>query len=149
MVLLLLLFTPTEPYNSLRLTYNSRLDGSHRHQQQQLQLQPHHLQQPGSPVGAHSKPPAATSSASSMTAGRPWLGFAGLHNLMQPGGVHEEVRMRMTRVTLQLAELACQLVSLLWLMPGTGQLSVCLHVCMGCGYASALGPVQRCGVVAV
>jgi hypothetical protein len=99
---------PTEPYNTLRLAYSSSLDIAHR---QQLQ---HRMMQASSPGGGplhHSRGSSSSSSSVAMAAGQPWLGLAGLQNLLQPGGVHEEARVRMTHAASQLAELTSQLVS--------------------------------------
>lgn len=90
----------------MRLVYSSSLDNTHRQQQQQQA-------KAAAAISPGVLPAAADSSASvgSPAAGLPWLGLAGLNGLMQANTVQEEVRVRMTQVVQQLAELATQLVS--------------------------------------
>jgi hypothetical protein len=90
--------------------YTSSLDPTHRQQQQQQQ----HVKSPAtatSPPGGLPGPSDSAASSVTIAAGVPWLGLAGLSGLMQPGRVQDEVRVRMTQVALQMAELATQLVS--------------------------------------
>lgn len=94
--------------NALRLVYSSSLDPTHRQQQQQ------HVKSPAtatSPPGGLPGPADSAASSVTIAASVPWLGLAGLSGLMQPGRVQDEVRVRMTQVALQMAELATQLVS--------------------------------------
>lgn len=125
--------------NTLRLVYSSTLDITHKQQQQQ-----HHqgkataISSPGQGL----QPTASDSTSSSVTpaAGLPWLGLAGLSGLMQAGTVQEEVRVRMTQVARQLAELATQLVSVLaeqWCGQGNAACHV-LGVCWVLFWAQAV-----------
>jgi hypothetical protein len=102
--------TPTaDANNTLRLVYSSSLDPTPPRQQQQ------HVKSPAtatSPPGGLLGPTDSAASSVTIAAGVPWLGLAGLSGLMQPGRVQDEVRVRMTHVALQMAELATQLVSL-------------------------------------
>jgi hypothetical protein len=91
--------------------YSSSLDITHKQQQPHHQGKAAAISSPGQGL----QPTASDSTSSSVTpaAGLPWLGLAGLSGLMQAGTVQEEVRVRMTQVARQLAELATQLVSVL------------------------------------
>lgn len=80
---------------------------THRQQQQQAKAAAAATVGPSQGV-----PAACDSNSSSITAaGLPWLGLTGLSGLTQAGSVQEEVRVRMTHVARQLAQLASQLVS--------------------------------------
>lgn len=96
----------TDAYNTMRLVYNSSLDFTHRQQQQPQQGKATPVNSPGL-----TSAPNSNGSMSSPAAGLPWLGLAGLNGLMQANKVQEEVRVRMTQVARELAELATQLVS--------------------------------------
>jgi hypothetical protein len=113
--------SPADAYNTMRLVYISSLDSTHRQQQQQ------HAKAVNSPGVL----PAAADSVTSPTAGLPWLGLAGLSGLMQANTVQEEVRVRMTQVAQQLAELATQLVSDCGYAWGFGDsaYALCLSLC--------------------
>jgi uncharacterized Ntn-hydrolase superfamily protein len=88
--------------------YSNSLDFTHRQQQQQQQAKAVPVNSPGLGLPTASD---GTGSIASPAAGLPWLGLAGLSGLMQATTVQEEVRVRMTQVARQLAELATQLVS--------------------------------------
>lgn len=85
-----------------------------QHQQQQLSRAAGSASPPGLPM-------ASDSSSSSIAAGTPLLGLAGIAGLMQGSTVQEEVRVRMTHAARQLAQLADQLVSTCWLAGGWGK----------------------------
>lgn len=103
-----MILAPADANNTLRLVYSSSLDITHKQQQQT-----HHQAKAAAVSSPGLLPSASDSISSSVTpaAGLPWLGLAGLSGLMQAGTVQEEVRVRMTQVARQLAELATQLVS--------------------------------------
>jgi hypothetical protein len=88
--------------------YSNSLDFTHRQQQQQQQAKAVPVNSPGLGLPTASD---GTGSIASPAAGLPWLGLAGLSGLIQATTVQEEVRVRMTQVVRQLAELATQLVS--------------------------------------